>query len=165
LLVGAAASVAGGVAGCAASSPSQQALPSTSDRLAGRIPPLSLSTADDDRQLALDVVADEQGLLAAYVRLARDNPPLRARIRPLVDGERRHVRVLADALALERRPAAGRVIAIAGPASVVLHQIASGAARRRLRDCASASSGAVASVLASMAAAHSVAAGAWKLDR
>jgi hypothetical protein len=159
LLGGAAAVAAAGAAGCASSGPSSTAGAATS----GAASPTVVATAatGSDHDIVVAALKGEQATLAAYTALARTHPPARTRIAPLIGVQRQHVDALTTALQLDSPPPAPTVDEPVRPLGIAVLDLARRAARDRLADCRAVASGSVASMLASMAASHSVVASEW----
>jgi hypothetical protein len=162
LLGGAAAAVAGavGMAGCASSRSSHSgAGPTTvsatpSGAASGPVP-------ESDRAVALDALADEQKVLGIYRALTRSYPRARRPIAALIVVQKRHVDALIGALEIDAPPMSPAVdIPLTAP-DIAIPAWAWRAARNRLADCTRVESGSLASMLASMAASHSVVAAEW----
>jgi hypothetical protein len=152
---------ASSVTGCASSEPTSAggAAPST-----GPVTSSGLTTAvaaASDRDIALGALTSEQTALAVYRELARRNPATRKRIAPLIAVQGRHVDALVSALDLDQPPPTPTVDLVATPVDVAVPETAKHAARGRLADCRQTASGSLASMFASMAAAHQVVASQW----
>jgi hypothetical protein len=117
--------------------------------------------AGSDRDIAVDALSREQRTLALYRTLLRRNSAARTRIAPLIAVQGRHVEALVGALGLEQPPSAPIVNIVATPVDVAIRNTAEHAARGSLADCRRAASGSLASMFASMAAAHRVVASQW----
>jgi hypothetical protein len=102
---------------------------------------------------------DEGHALALYRGLAAGHPDFRVLLRPLVGVQREHVSALATALDTTF-PSPGHVAVPGRPAQAVVAE-AERLAARRVADCQEVESGGLASLLASMAAAHHVVAFEW----
>jgi hypothetical protein len=154
-VIGAAAVAAAGLAGCATDRPA-----ATTRLSATSVPtiPTSLPSArasGSDRDIALAALSDEQRALAIYQAVGRSFPRVQTAIEPVIAVQRRHVQTLAEALELHRPPGPPANLLPTSPDQIVV-TAATKAARQRLHDCAEVESPSLASVLASMAAAHQV---------
>jgi hypothetical protein len=159
-LIGGVAAIAVAGTGCAtkASTPRPAPGPSTSGFVA------TLPAGSSDRDIAVDALSREQTTLAVYRTLARRNPAARKRIESLIAVQRRHVEALVGALGLDQPRSAPIVDLVVTPVDVAIRETAEHAARGRLADCRRAASGSLASMLASMAAAHQVVASQWAVE-
>jgi hypothetical protein len=119
---------------------------------------ISAPASGSDRDVAFAALRDEQRVLAVYSAVGRSSPRAEARIEPLVSVQRRHVQALVGALELTRAPSAPSVNLLATTPDQIVGGAATAAARKRLHDCERVESGSLASMLASMGAAHQVAA-------
>jgi hypothetical protein len=146
LLGGAAAVAAAGLSGCG----SRSAVPAA-DTASG--------PSGGDRAVALAALQDEAGGLALYAELARRTQPLRGRLHRLVAVQQQHVDALETALGGASAHATDRLTP--GPAADAIATEAKGLSARRLADCRKVADGALASMFASMAAAHAVVAAQW----
>jgi hypothetical protein len=104
---------------------------------------------------------DEQSVLETYRTLSRQSPSHRRQLAPLIAAQRRHVDVVCDALGLGEPPAPPAVHPPGAPVPQAVSQTAERAVLERLADCEAVAAGSVASLLASMAAAHQVVAALW----
>jgi hypothetical protein len=155
-VIGAAAVAAAGLAGCASDRPA--ATTRLSATSVPTIPTSALPSArasGSDRDIALAALSDEQRALAIYQAVGRSFPRVQTAIEPVIAVQRRHVQTLAEALELHRPPGPPANLLPTSPDQIVV-TAATKAARQRLHDCAEVESASLASVLASMAAAHQV---------
>jgi hypothetical protein len=147
---------AAGLAGCR----SDGASPGVADAATTAGPPPA--TPGSDADIARHALNGEQALLGVYRRLARANPSARRRIAALIRVQGRHVDALVTALDLDGLPSAPTVtVARATPIATIVAGAATHAGDARRRDCRRVESGALASMMASMAAAHAVVAAQW----
>jgi rubrerythrin len=157
-VIGAAAVAAAGLAGCAADR--RAATTRSSATSLPTIPTSALPsapTSESDLDIATAALRDEQRALATYQAVGRSFPRVRTVIEPVIAVQRRHVQTLAEALQSNRPPSPPVNLPLTSPDQIVV-SAATHAARKRLHDCAQVESGSLASLLASMAAAHRVAA-------
>jgi hypothetical protein len=140
------------MAGCAA----REAAPKP-----GAAPARTAPATGSDRDTAADALTSELSTLAVYRALARRHVAAQLQIEPLIAVQRRHVDALVDALDLDEPPTTPTVNLVATPVDVAIADAARDAARGRLAECRRVESGSLASMLASMAAAHQVVASLW----
>ena len=153
LLGGAAVLAAAGVSGCASGGRSaaerapSSTTPSTSSGTATSAP-----AAGSDREIALEALADERLALSVYSGVARRHRDLRDVRRTLVAIQRRHVDTLAAAL--EQAAASHDAAVVAGSPALAVIAEAQRLQDNRFADCQQVEDGNLASMLASMYAAH-----------
>jgi hypothetical protein len=163
LLGGAAAVAAASVTGCASKEPTSASgaapttVPVTSGFTTG-------SAAGSDRDIALDALTSEQATLEVYRALSRRHRVALSQLMPLLSVQRRHVDALVTALQLDGPPSSPAVDVMPTPLDRTVAETAMRAAQDRLADCRRVESGNLASMLASMAAAHRVVASQWAAE-